>query len=262
MCEETVVEELQKAMAELCPAVLENPESSSDEDTVGSEDSQAGSEHLSTDVDQYQTQELESIVNSLFDLSATLESIAERVIARESRLAMIENHAEPQLTLYVGRIRDKYPAAQESTIQITAKGALDCYNRLFSTRVSQVEIRNFAPVQTRLPFNESPQQNTFKDSGIGSSMPKGGVTAASHNHDQPTTSSNPLAFIPPEIQPQSHQAMTFAPVEPSVISEATTTNESIARLIPPRPKMNEFTGGFLCPLCKNHQNINSNKTWV
>jgi hypothetical protein len=104
-----------------------------------------------------------------------------------------------------------------------------------------------------VPFKESQQPNTFKDSGIGSSAPKGTTTVACHIHD------------PLNASGKSHQAMDFtpmAPMAPSIISEATTTNEFIARLIPPRPKVDLFTGGFICLLCKIHQNINSDKTWV
>jgi hypothetical protein len=74
VCDQAIIDELRETIAELCPETLQNADCFSDEDPTGSEDSQTNSSHLSIDLDHSQIQELESTVNSLFDLSPILES--------------------------------------------------------------------------------------------------------------------------------------------------------------------------------------------
>ncbi|KAI5820051.1 hypothetical protein BZA77DRAFT_341707 [Pyronema omphalodes] len=265
LCDQAIIDDLRETIAKICPGTLQNFDCFSDEDTTGSEDSQTDSTHLTIYSNSSQIQELESIVNSLFDLSPILESAAERIIRRESMLKELEICSDPQLISYVNIIRNKFPNAEKSVVEITAQGALNCWNRLFSGKINDVEIEDLEPVQTRVSFKESQHLNTFKDSGIGSSAPQGTTTAASYVHD-PLNSSGILhqdMDFTPVMAPMERIALRAptAPTAPSIISETTTTSVSIARLIPSRPKVDSFTGGFICPLCKIHQNISSDKTW-
>jgi hypothetical protein len=126
VCDQAIIDELRETIAELCPETLQNPDCFSDEDPTGSEDSQTNSSYLSIDSDHSQIQELESTVNSLFDLSPIPEPAAERIKLREIMLEELESCADPQLISYVNIIRDKYPNAEKSVVEITAQGTLDC----------------------------------------------------------------------------------------------------------------------------------------
>ena len=239
VCDTDTINDLKHALSNAYPKSSTKSKASDDCDSGSHTGSTEGERTaLSGITTSSHTQELEFIVDSLFSLLPVLEKTAEKITARESRLA--ENPPD-RLENYITIISARYPNAESWLVRLVAQGVLDCHHRLESfSRKEQIP----KPVVVATPMD----QPTRADSALGTSLRS---KSAAHSTPNSSKTACTPTTIPDSIQsPVSYAASTSAQ------SKATTIlGGMVAVTLPPRPK------GGTCPICNERNAFGTNAEW-